>query len=160
EDVVAQDVPQLVGPDRAVLDAAGEPGGQLVVPDQRVAAHLLAGAARVLDHGVGVLPGEDAAFGLDALPLHRVLGGDVGELAVEHLLVVGFGAQRGDVHGAADPDPGLVREVAQVTGLVVVAARTVAVPGSGSGTVAGAGRGGGGQGEQGDGERQGERGFQ
>ena len=111
---------QLRGGDGAVGDAGGEPVGQLVVPQQRVAADELPVRPREGDELVGLRPVVAALGGLDDLPLHPVAGGDHGELAP------GDGRVRGrldvlrDQRGAeAEADPRGQR--AQRGGLVILA---------------------------------------
>jgi hypothetical protein len=102
EDVLAQDLAQLGGLDRAGADALGEPPRQLVVPEQRVSAHLLAVAAGEVDQLVRGREVELAADRFDRVPLHHVLGGDAGELGGDALAVGGVVRQRVHVHGGSD----------------------------------------------------------
>lgn len=96
-DVVLEDGAQLVGGPGAI----GEPGGELAVPDERVAADLL---VVVLGEGHDLVAGgevEDAGLGLGGVPLHGVAGGGLAELAAEELQVGGVG-ELGVVGGRAE----------------------------------------------------------
>lgn len=103
-DVVAQDVAQLRVADRPVVDALGEPGGQLVLPDQHMTADLLLVPAGEVDQLVGRTPLVHAPGGFERLPLHDVLGGDGGELrrGERPVLRIGRVAQRVHVDRGAD----------------------------------------------------------
>jgi len=112
-DVVADDVAQLGGVDRAVGDARGQPAGKLVVPQQRVTVDLLPVAAGELDELVGRSPVVLAADGFEGLPLHDVLGGHRRELAGDPVAVGGVVAEDRHVDRGADPQVVPLRQVAQ-----------------------------------------------
>jgi hypothetical protein len=111
-DVLVQDLLELWVGERALR----QPRRQLAVPDERVAAHDLAMGAGEGDEPIGRREVERAALGLDALPLHRVLGRDAVELTREHARVGRVVAQR--VVGDRGADQRARREVAQPAGLV------------------------------------------
>ncbi len=82
-DVVAHHLLELGGGPVALLD----PVRQLLVPDERVPAHALAGLPREIHQLVGLLEVELAPLRLDDRPLHRVLGRDRCEACDEELAV-------------------------------------------------------------------------
>lgn len=57
----------------------GDPGGQLRVPDERVATDALVVLGRPVDEVVGRLEVEGVLRGLEGVPFHRVLGGYLAE---------------------------------------------------------------------------------
>ena len=83
------------------------PGADLAMPHQGVTAHLDAVLAAEVGDPVGIFPVEFALAGLGRLGLHRVLGGDAVEFALDqgHLRFVGDVAV---VHGGADQEVVLV----------------------------------------------------
>lgn len=111
-DVLAQDRAQLVGAEVAL----GEPGGQLVVPEQGVAAHQLSVGSGEVDQFVGGGPVVGAALLLDDLPLHDVLRCDGGELARRLGPVGRVGGQGRHVDCCADAQVGPLAEAAQSVG--------------------------------------------
>ena len=80
KDVLLQQSHELGTGDGAVGDSGGEPGGQLVVPQQRVPAHQLPVLRRERNQAVGTRPVELPLGRLDHPPLHLVARGDGGEL--------------------------------------------------------------------------------
>jgi len=88
-DVVGHDVDQ-----GGIVEAAlGDPGGQLRVPHEGMAADLLAVLDGPVDVLVGAGEGELAAAGLGGVPLLGVLGRDGAELALDDGLLGGVAAQ-------------------------------------------------------------------
>ena len=61
-----------------------DPGGNLVVPDERVAAHAHLVRACECNQRVGRFEAPDLGLGLDGRPFHCVLGCDGVELIGEH----------------------------------------------------------------------------
>jgi len=71
-DVVLHD-----GNQRLVVKAAlTDPGGELRVPDQSVAAHFFVVAVGKVCYGVCAGKGKVVALGLGGLPFHGIFGGD------------------------------------------------------------------------------------
>lgn len=74
---------------RGVVESApGHPRRQLAVPDQSVAANLLAVLGGKSHDGVGVVEGEVPLGGLRGFPLHCVLRRDRPELGLDNLLLL------------------------------------------------------------------------
>lgn len=83
--VVAHDGLDVVGHDlhqgRVAVDV-GDPAGELAVPDEGVASHLLAVLGGEVGDLVGAAEGELALVGLGGIPLHGILRGDGAELVL------------------------------------------------------------------------------
>lgn len=71
-----------------VETTAGDPGRQLAVPDQRVAANRLAVLLGERHHGVGAVEREIPLTWLRRLPLHGILGCDRAKLGRDDLLLL------------------------------------------------------------------------
>ena len=88
----------------AVPALARDPARQLLVPQQRMTAHLLAVLLGELDEAVGVGEVELSPLGLEVLHLHHVLGRQGVEVLRERGLVcaVGLEAQAAPLHRSAE----------------------------------------------------------
>src|SRR5690606_16473272 len=89
-DVVLHDGPELAAGEAAVV----QPGRQLAVPDQGVAAHNLVVGLGEVDDVVGLAPVVLAPLRLQRLPLHLVFVGDGAELGSRDVAVLGVTVER------------------------------------------------------------------